>query len=88
MDKINFKDGTLQTKGYVLVGNVKYETEEPVYTGDTPLSAENLNQIQTNTETAINEVQTTVNNDEKRLESLENKDFLEIGEVEEIDIDE
>ena len=48
MDEIEFEDGTLQSKGYFMNGDTKVEVEEPVYTGNTPLSAVMLNKLQKN----------------------------------------
>ena len=49
-----FKNGTLKSKGYFMNGDVKQEVEEAVYEGETPLSAENLNDMQDNIEEEIN----------------------------------
>ena len=57
MNKINFQNGTLVSKAKVTVNGTVYDVEPEVYDGQTPLSAENLNQMQTNAENAINEVQ-------------------------------
>ena len=55
MIKIHFENGKLVTAGYVIVNNVKYTVVEAEYSGETPLSAENLNQMQDNIEKAIEE---------------------------------
>ena len=54
MKKKVFKNGTLKSKGYFMNGDVKQEIEEAVYEGETPLSAENLNDMQNNIEEEIN----------------------------------
>lgn len=54
MKKKVFKNGTLKSKGYFMNGDVKQEVEEAVYEGETPLSAENLNDMQDNIEEEIN----------------------------------
>ena len=54
MKKKVFKNGTLKSKGYFMNGDVKQEIEEAVYEGETPLSAENLNDMQKNIEEEIN----------------------------------
>lgn len=54
MKKKVFKNGTLKNKGYFMNGDVKQEVEEAVYEGETPLSAENLNDMQDNIEEEIN----------------------------------
>lgn len=53
MEKINFENGTLISKAKVEVGGTIYDVEPAQYEGTTPLSAQNLNQIQTNAESAI-----------------------------------
>ena len=55
MDKIPFEDGTLVKAGYVEIDGTKYETVQPEYEGETPLSAYNLNKMQDNVENSINE---------------------------------
>lgn len=53
MEKINFENGTLISKAKVEVGGTIYDVEPAQYEGTTPLSAQNLNQIQANVESAI-----------------------------------
>lgn len=54
MKKKVFQNGTLKSKAYFMNGDVKQEVEEAVYEGTTPLSAENLNDMQNNIEEEIN----------------------------------
>lgn len=54
MNKINWENGTLVSKAKVNVGGTVYDVEPAVYSGSTPISAENLNQMETNIENAIN----------------------------------
>lgn len=54
MKKKVFKNGTLKSKGYFMNGETKQEVEEAIYEGETPLSAENLNDMQDNIEEEIN----------------------------------
>lgn len=54
MKKKVFKNGTLKSKAYFMNGDVKQEVEEAIYEGETPLSAENLNDMQNNIEEEIN----------------------------------
>lgn len=54
MKKKVFKNGTLKSKGYFMNGDVKQEVEEAIYEGETPFSAENLNDMQDNIEEEIN----------------------------------
>lgn len=56
MQKINFQDGTLVKPATVTIDNVEHQVTPEQYNGTTPLSAEILNQLQTNIETAIGEV--------------------------------
>lgn len=54
MKKKVFQNGTLKSKAYFMDGETKQEVEEAVYEGTTPLSAENLNDMQDNIEEEIN----------------------------------
>lgn len=58
LSKIGWENGTLVSKAKVEIGGTIYEVEPEEYSGATPLSAENLEQMETNTENAINEVDT------------------------------
>lgn len=60
MDKILFENGTLVTPAKVTINEVEYEVTPAEYTGETPFNAENLNQMQTNIENAINTLKTTI----------------------------
>lgn len=57
MEKINFEDGQLTKKGYVVIDGKEYLTNEPEYDGATPLSAYVLNKLQDNIEEGINNIQ-------------------------------
>lgn len=54
MKKKVFQNGTLKSKAYFMNNGVKQEVEEAVYEGETPLSAENINEMQDNIEEEIN----------------------------------
>ena len=54
MKKKVFQNGTLKSKAYFMNGETKQEIEEAVWEGTTPLSAENLNDMQNNIEEEIN----------------------------------
>lgn len=54
MKKKVFENGTLKSKAYFMNGETKQEIEEAVWEGTTPLSAENLNDMQNNIEEEIN----------------------------------
>lgn len=54
MKKKLFENGTLKSKAYFINNGVKQEVEEAVYEGKTPLSAENINEMQDNIEEEIN----------------------------------
>lgn len=43
----NFENGDLIEEGYVEINGVKYHIHMPKYNGNTPLTAENLNKMQT-----------------------------------------
>ena len=70
MNKINFQNGTLVAKAKVTINGTVYEVEPAEYEGTTPLNAENLNQIQTNAENAINTVQSNLNATDQNIENL------------------
>lgn len=70
MNKINFQNGTLVAKAKVTINGTVYEVEPAEYEGTTPLNAENLNQIQTNAENAINTVQSNLNTTDQNIEDL------------------
>lgn len=53
MKKKTFQNGTLKSKAYFMNNGVKQEVEEAVYEGETPLSAENINEMQDNIEEEI-----------------------------------
>lgn len=54
MKKKVFENGTLKSKAYFMNGETKQEIEEAVWEGTTPLSAENINEMQDNIEEEIN----------------------------------
>lgn len=56
MQKINFQDGTLVKPATVTINNVEHQVTPEQYNGTTPLSAELLNQLQTNIENAIGDI--------------------------------
>lgn len=56
MQKINFQDGTLVKPATITINNVEYQVTPEQYNGTTPLSAELLNQLQTNIENAIGDI--------------------------------
>ena len=53
MQKINWQNGTLVSPAKVEIGGVIYNVTPEQLSGNTPLSAENLNQMQDNIEAAI-----------------------------------
>ena len=62
LDRIGWQDGTLVSKAKVEVNGVIYDVEPEQYSGQTPLSSANLKKMEDNTEKAINEVDTELNN--------------------------
>ena len=54
MKKIPFQDGTKTQEAYVTVNEQNYQVTPAVWTGTTPLKAQNLNKMQDNIEEAIN----------------------------------
>lgn len=70
MDKINFQNGILVAKAKVTINGTVYEVEPEEYEGETPLSAEILNEMQDNIENAINTVQNNLNTTNQNIENL------------------
>lgn len=62
LKKIGWEDGTLVSNAKVEIDGTIYEVTPEQYSGSTPLSAENLKQMETNTENAINESDTNIEN--------------------------
>lgn len=54
MKKIPFQDGTKTQEAYVTVNEQNYQVTPAVWSGTTPLKAQNLNLMQDNIEEAIN----------------------------------
>ena len=54
MNKIPFQDGTKTQEAYVTINEQNYQVTPAVWTGTTPLKAQNLNKMQDNIEEAIN----------------------------------
>lgn len=54
MKKIPFEDGTKTQEAYVTIDEQNYQVTPAVWTGTTPLKAQNLNKMQDNIEEAIN----------------------------------
>ena len=67
MKKIPFEDGTKTQEAYVTINEQNYQVTPAVWTGKTPLKAQNLNKMQDNIEEAINIQRATVT-----LESIVN----------------
>lgn len=60
MEKIPFEDGTKTQEAYVTINGQNYQVTPGVWTGNTPLKAQNLNLMQDNIEEAINIQRSTV----------------------------
>lgn len=56
MTKIPFEDGTKTQEAYVTIDGQKHNVTPATWSGNTPLSAFNLNKMQDNIETAIDEI--------------------------------
>lgn len=56
MNKIPFEDGKKIANAYVTINGQNYEVHPAEYEGTVPFSAQNMNNMQTNIENAINEV--------------------------------
>ena len=57
---VNFENGTLVKGAYVVIDGVEHEVHMPEYSGNTPLSSENLNKIQADLQQAITDLKGTV----------------------------
>lgn len=53
---INFKDGELVKGAYVIIDGKEYEVHMPQYSGETPLSSENLNKMQKDLKDKIEQI--------------------------------
>ena len=60
MTKIPFEDGTKTQEAYVTIDGQNHIVTPAVWTGNTPLKAQNLNKMQDNIEEAINIQRSTV----------------------------
>lgn len=60
MKKIPFEDGTKTQEAYVTIDGQNHQVTPAVWTGTTPLKAQNLNKMQDNIEEAINIQRATV----------------------------
>lgn len=83
MNKINFENGTLIEPAKVTINGVTYNVVPEEWSTNTPLSAETLNQLQSNVESAINDVANNngrINNNMFSLASgvelMENQSFF------------
>ena len=66
---MKFEEGTLVKGAYTVVGGVEYEVHMPEYSGNTPLSPENLNKMQEDLKKEINGI-TVYENEEGETASL------------------
>jgi hypothetical protein len=60
MNKMPFEDGVKTQEAYITINEQNYQVTPAVWTGNTPLKAINLNQMQDNIEEAINIQRATV----------------------------
>lgn len=75
MDKIPFVDGTKTQEAYVTINKQNYPVTPAVWTGTTPVSALNLNNMQNNIEEAIGILEESINSTglvDGRLPTLNN----------------
>ena len=64
MKKMTFENGVKSKNAYVTIDGINHDIIDAVYTGETPISAENLNQMQANMEEVgvqVNSTQPTTN---------------------------
>lgn len=57
---VEFENGQLVKGAYVIIDGKEYPVHMPQYSGQTPLSAENMNKLQTDLENQINEDKTEI----------------------------
>lgn len=77
MTKIPFQDGTKTQEAYVTVDGQNYNVTPAVWSGTTPLKAQNLNLMQDNIEDAIEEVKAVATTTSNGLMSKEDKTKLD-----------
>lgn len=95
---IDFKDGQkisgsyIVSDSYIEIEGIKYQVMQPAYYGETPISAENLNKIQTDLQKLIEDLENDINTNAVTLyeneqgtktditlsESAENFEYIEI----------
>jgi len=56
LERVGWEDGTQITPARVNVGGVTYDVTDATYSGETPLSAQNLKKMETNTQKALNDL--------------------------------
>lgn len=61
MQKIDWENGTVIDEAHVIIDSQRYNVVPEEYDGATPISAENLNEMQDNIEAEINSVKTLIN---------------------------
>lgn len=72
MTKIPFEDGVKVSDAKVTIGGEDYTVTPAVYTGTTPMSAYNLNQMQDNIESALSN-SASYSSDEKVIGTWTNR---------------
>lgn len=77
MTKIPFQNGTKTQEAYVTVDGQNYNVIPAVWSGTTPLKAQNLNLMQDNIENAIEELKTVATTTQNGLMSKEDKTKLD-----------
>ena len=58
---VNFEDGILVTGAYVEINGVQYPVHMPEYSGNTPVTSENLNKLQNDLQEDINDINNVLN---------------------------
>lgn len=61
LKRIGWKNGNLVSKATVTIGENIYEVDPEQYSGETPLSAENLKKMEDNTEESLNVLEKSAN---------------------------
>ena len=78
---VDWEDGTLVQGAYVEIDGIKYPVVMPQYTGNTPLTSENLNKMQADLKKLISESIETGSNNNAEYVKFNNGILIQFGNV-------
>lgn len=78
---MKFEDGTLVKGAYVVIDGVEIEVHMPEYSGNTPVSAENLNKMQQDLLKILLPIREQIHNRICRYKSKYNIRFWNMGKI-------